>query len=199
MSGQRKVTIIILIAGAILLCGEYFTLRWYPSHKERVQQADLKLLPYQNNSLNLQMQVAAGIYGKVRASGTGIKIYRWRILGAGPSITITSQPNPSNGSQFSPVLLAQLETAGVREGLLGYQFQHMTLDNRDAYLVWQYDPISRSMNVRAQVMAPNRVLNAACNTGSSDLDLYTEACEETLKSIQLSGPPSNLPPGGASD
>jgi hypothetical protein len=192
MSGQQKVTIGILIAGAILLTSEFFLIRWYPGHKERAEQQALKLFPYQNSAMGLQMDIAAALYGKVRDGANQIKISRWSLFGKGPSITISLKPNHS--AQFTPQLLAQLETAGVRNDLLGYQFQHVTLGNRDAILIWQYDEGSRSMNVTAQVLAPDRMIQAVCNTGSgSDQDLYTEACNESLKSIQLSGPPSNLP------
>jgi hypothetical protein len=192
ISGQRKVTIGILIVGAILLSAEFFFIRWYPGHQERVQQQELKLFSYQNGAMGLQMDIAAVLYGKVRDSGKDITISRWKLFGKRPSITISLKPNSS--SQFTPELLAQLETAGVRNNLFGYQFQHVTLGNRDAILIWQYDAASRSMNVTAQVLAPDRMVQAICNTGSSgDQELYTEACNESLKSIQLSGPPSNLP------
>lgn len=191
MSGQRKVTIIILIAGAILLGSEFLIIRWYPGHKERVQQQELKLLSYQNNSLGLQMQVAAVIYGKVRNTGKDVRIYRSHLFSKGPSIAISSKPSTS--AQFTPEFIAQTETAGVRKNLLGYEFQHVTLGNRDAVLIWQYDPPSRSLNITAQVLAPDREIDAVCNTGSGDQDLFTEACDESLKSIQLTGPPSNLP------
>ncbi|HTV54995.1 MAG TPA: hypothetical protein VMI06_08760 [Terriglobia bacterium] len=191
MSGQRKVTVGILVIGAALLTTEFLLIRWYPGHQEREQQQALKLLPYQNSAMGLQIDVAAAIYGKVRDSGKEVTISRWKLFGNGPSIAISLKPNSS--AQFTPELLAQLETAGVRNNLLGYQFQHMTLGTRDAILIWQYDEHSRSMNVTAHVLAPDRMIQAVCNTGSGDQDLYTEACNETLKSIQLSGPPSNLP------
>jgi hypothetical protein len=191
MNAQRKVTIGIVVIGAALLASEFLFIRWYPGHKERKEQQALSLLTYQNSGMGLQMHIAAVIYGKVRDGASGVTIYRPRILGSGPSITISLKPNTA--SQFTPELLAQLETAGVRQNLLGYQFQHMTLDNRDAILIWQYDVPSRSMNVTAQVLAPDRMIQAVCNTGSSDeQELYTEACNESLKSIDLSGPPSNL-------
>jgi hypothetical protein len=191
MSVQRKVTIGILVVGAVLLTSEYLLIRWYPGHQERVEQAALKLLPYQNGSMGLQMDIASVLYGKVRDDVNKVTISRWHLIEKGPSITLTTKPN--NAVQFKPELLADLETAGVRDNLLGYQFQHLTLDNRDAYMIWQYDVGSRSLNVTAQVLAPNRLVEAVCNTGSSgNQELYTEACDETLKSIQLSGPPSNL-------
>jgi hypothetical protein len=190
ISGQRKVTIGILVIGAALLSTEFFFIRWYPGHQERVQQGALKLFPYQNSAMGLQMDLAAALYGKVRDGGKDVTISRWKLFGKGPSVTISLKPNSS--SQFTPELLANLETQGVKNNLLGYQFQHLILGTRDAILIWQYDERSRSMNVTAQVLAPDRMIQAVCNTGSGDQDLYTEACNETLKSIQLTGPPSNL-------
>lgn len=192
VSSQRKVTVGIVIVGAVLLTSEFLLIRWYPGHKDRANQQALKLLPYQNSPMGLQMDIAATLYGRVRNGANQIEISRWHLFGRPPSITISLKPNHS--TQFTPELLADLETAGVRNNLLGYQFQHVTLGDRDAVLIWQYDPPTRSMNVTAQVLAPDRMIQAVCNTGSGgDQDLYTEACNETLKSIQLSGPPSNLP------
>lgn len=193
ISGQRKVTIIIVIVGVILLGGEYLAIRWLPGHRERANQALLRQLPYQNNGLGINMRVAAGIYGKVEDQPTDIRIYRPKLFGGGPSITVTSQPNTTSSSQFSPELLAQLETAGVRENLTGYQFEHLTLDQRDAVLISQYDFLQRSLDYTARVMTPERIVQAVCATGSANQDLYSQACDESLRSIQVAGPPSNLP------
>jgi hypothetical protein len=191
ISAQRKVTIGIVVIGAALLASEFFLIRWYPGHKERKEQQELSLLPYQNSGMGLQMHIASVIYGKVREGSQGITVYRPRLLGRGPSIVISLKPNTS--SQFTPELLAKLETAGVENNLLGYNFQHLTLDNRDAILISQYDVASKSLNITAKVLAPDRMIEAVCNTGSgAEQELYTEACDESLKSIQLSGPPSNL-------
>jgi hypothetical protein len=193
ISGQRKATIIIVIVGAILWGGEYLGIRWLPGHRERSVEAQLKQLPYQNNGLGIKMQVAAAIYGKVKNEPGSIVIYRSKLFGAGPSITITSQPNTTSSSQFSPELLAQIETAGVREKLVGYQFEHLTLDQRDAFLVSQYDNRTRTMDYTAHVMAPDRIVQVVCTPGSANPDLFSQACDESLRSIQVAGPPSNLP------
>ncbi|MGH9446324.1 MAG: hypothetical protein ACRD3O_11445 [Terriglobia bacterium] len=193
MTGQRKVTIIIAIAGAIILGVEYLGIRWLPGHRERSVEAVLEQLPYQNNGLGIKMQIAAGIYGKVENQPTGVTIYRSKLFGAGPSITVTSQPNTTSSSQFSPQLIAQLETAGVRDKITGYQFEHLTLDQRDAVLISQYNTRKRSLDFTARVMAPDRIVQAVCTTGSANPDLYSQACDESLRSIQVAGPPSNLP------
>jgi len=192
MAYQRTVTYILLIAGAIILGGEYFMVRWYPGHKQRVADAALQLLPYQDDGLGIQMKVAAGIYGKVAVYPGGIRIYRPSIFEKGPSITLTTQANTTGFSEFSPQTLADWETAGVQNELSGYQFEHLTINNRDAAMIWQYMPQTQTMQVTARIMAPDRILDAVCDTGSADQSVYTSACNESLKSIVLSGPPSVL-------
>lgn len=184
---------ILVVAGAIALTVEFLLVRWYPGHKQRVDAGILRMLPYENNGLGVQMKVASGIYGKVQDSLGSVKIYRPKLFGGGPSITLTSLPNTSGSSQLSPQYLATLQTAGVRNQLIGYQFEHLTLNQRDAVMIWQYQPLSRSTNVTARIMAPERLLEVVCSTGSGDQTLYTRACDESLRSIVLTGPPSQLP------
>ncbi|MGH9469310.1 MAG: hypothetical protein ACRD1N_03075 [Terriglobia bacterium] len=193
MSYQKWLVCILVVAGAIALGCEYLLVRWYPGHETRVRASVLRELPYQNGGLGVQMKVAAGIYGKVQDSLGSVKIYRRALLGGGPSITLTSLPNTTGSAQLSPQYLATLETAGVRNQLTGYQFEHLTLNARDAVMIWQYQPGSRSMRVTARIMAPDRVLEAVCSTGSGNQGLYTRACDESLRSIALAGPPSQLP------
>lgn len=194
MSRQRTVTYILLIAGAIILGGEYLLARWYPGHKQRVADAAQQLLPYQNDGLGIQMKIAAGIYGKVETYPGGIKIYRPSIFAKGPSITLTTKANTTGFSQFSDQTLANWETAGVQNELSGYQFEHLTINQRDAAMIWQYIPQTQSMQVTARIMAPDRILEAVCDTGGADQSVYTPACEQSLKSIVLTGPPSVLSP-----
>ncbi|HLI30169.1 MAG TPA: hypothetical protein VKV79_03585 [Terriglobia bacterium] len=194
MTHQRTVTYILLIAGAIILGGEYFLVRWYPGHKRRVADAALQLLPYQNDGLGIQMKIAAGIYGKVEVYPGGIKIYRPSLFGKGPSITLTTQANTTGFSTFSPQTLADWETAGTQNELSGYEFEHLTINNRDAAMIWQYMPQTQSMQVTARIMAPDRILQAVCDTGNADQAIYTPACDESLKSIVLTGPPSVFSP-----
>ncbi|MGH9396026.1 MAG: hypothetical protein ACRD18_04160 [Terriglobia bacterium] len=193
MSYQKWATVVIVVAAAIILGVEYVSVRWYPGHEQRVADAALKQLPYQNTGLGIQMEIASGIYGSVHDFAGGVKIYRSHLLGGGPAITITSAPNPDGASRFSDQRLAEIETAGTRNGLLGYQFQRLTLNGRDSYIVSQYDSHSRSTNVTAHVMAPDRVVQAVCNTGSKSEEVFTQACNESLNSMKVSGPPSKLP------
>jgi len=61
-------------------------------------------------------------------------------------------------------------------------------------MIWQYMPQTQSMQVTARIMAPDRILQAVCDTGNADQAVYTPACDESLKSIVLAGPPSVLSP-----
>ncbi|MGH9434762.1 MAG: hypothetical protein ACRD06_02045 [Terriglobia bacterium] len=193
MSYQKWATVVIVVAAAIILGIEYLAVRWYPRHQQRAADASLTQLPYQNSALGIQMQVASGIYGSVRDFTGGVRIYRSHLFGGGPAITITSTPNPDGTSRFSDQLMAQIETKGTRNGLLGYQFERLTLNGRDAYIVSQYDAGSRSTNVTARILAPDRVIQAVCNTGSKNVDVFSQACNESLNSMKVSGPPSKLP------
>ncbi|MGH9328077.1 MAG: hypothetical protein ACRD2B_15515 [Terriglobia bacterium] len=193
MVSQKWLIVILVIIGVIVLGTETLLVRWYPGHKQRVEAAILRQLPYQNEGLGLQMQIAFGIYGKVQDYAGGVKIYRPGLFGGGPSITISMQPNTSGSAQFSAQYMADLETEGTRNELAGYQFQHLTVNGRDAVLIWDYDSQTQAMNVTARVMAPDRMVQAVCKTGYGHQGVLTRACDESLRSIQLSGPPSSLP------
>lgn len=184
---QRVLTYILLIGGAILLTAEYFIVRWYPGHEQRVTAAMLTLLPYQNEGLGIQMQVAAGIYGKVETYPGGVRIYRPWLLGGGPSITITSQPNTTSSSQFSPQYIADIETAGIKNQLWDYQVQHRTINDRDALLIWEFNPRAQSMKITGRFIAPDRIVQAVCRTGPSKRATYTQGCDQSLLSVKLLG------------
>ncbi|MGH9344391.1 MAG: hypothetical protein ACRD19_11600 [Terriglobia bacterium] len=192
MLSQKWATLIILVVAALVLGTEYAVKRWYPVHEQHVEDAALKQLPYQKASLGLQMQVAAGIYGAVADTGDSVKIYRSHISGGSPSITITLLPNPDGASQFTERFLDQAEATDAGSDLPGYQFQHVRLADRDAYIITRPDPQSKITTVTARVIAPDRIIQAVCTTGGADQEAYTQACNESLDSIQLSGPPSKI-------
>jgi hypothetical protein len=189
MKNQLTVTMWIVVGAVVVLGGEFLLTRWYPGHRQRVIESTLKLLPYRSDSLGVAMSVAAGIYGKVRDFPGGIRIYRPEILGTGPSITITSSPNPSHQDSFGDQELADLQTRGVSQGILGYNFEHTHFNGRDAVLIWKYDSAHRWMVVTGRVIAADRIVEAVCNTGDDDQALYTSACDASLRTIQLLGSP----------
>ncbi len=186
------VTYVLLAAGVIVLGGEFFLVRWYPGHKQRATEAALKLLPYHNDGLGVRMKVAAALYGKVEIYPGGVRIYRPALIESGPSLTLTLEPNTGGESQFSPQTLAAWETSGASKDLSGFEFQHQTINNRDAALIWEYVAQTHAMQLTARIIAPDRILKAVCETGSSNRNLYMRACDETVQTINLTGAPSTL-------
>lgn len=192
MLTQKWATLIILVIAVLVFGTEYALKRWLPAHEQRVEDAALKQLPYQKASLGLQMQVAAGIYGAVADTGDSAKIYRSHISGGSPSITLTLLPNPGHASQFTEEFLNQAEATDAGSDLTGYNFEHVRLAGRDAYIITRPDPRTKVTTVMARVIAPDRLIQAVCTTGGANQQVFTQACNESLDSIQLSGPPSNL-------
>jgi hypothetical protein len=189
---QLIVALGILLIGGGLVGGEFFLVRWWPAHKQRVADETLAPVPYHNDSLGLDMQVAAGIYGKVESFPGGVKISRPSLLSIGPSLTITAQPNPDKNFDFTPELLAKWETRGVYEEIPRYSFEHTQINKRDAALIWQQK--DRMMWLTAHIMSPDRIVQADCTPGKEDEALYLQACEESLRTIKLAGPE---PPGAS--
>ena len=175
----------ILLIGGILLGGEFFLVKWAPLHKQRVEEETLRLTPYRNDSMGIDMQVAAGIYGKVESVPGGAKIYKPRFWGAGPSITITSEPNPDHATEFSPQILAKWETDGVLGGIPRYHFEHTKVMDRDAVLLQRY--WDRRMLLTAHVISPERIIVAECSTGGGDPSLLLQACDESLRTLKVAG------------
>lgn len=207
LPSQLKYALVILVLGGGVLAGEYIWVKWYPYYQGYKAQKTVQLLPYHNAELGIDMQVAAGIYGRVDDFPGGVKIYRPRIFGKGPSLTITSQPNPDNSDKFSPQLLAKWETAGTYQNIPGYRFDHTRIEGRDAVLIWRSSKraqvlpaISFSSNegspdlVTAHIISPDHIVAANCLTGSSHQSLYLKACESSLQTINLAGPKPQLKP-----
>lgn len=212
ISTQLIVFVVIVIVGGGLLLGEMGLVRWWPGHEQRVAEQVLSLAPYQNDGLGVQMQVAAGLYGKVESFPGGVKIYRPRLYGTDPALTITSQPNEGAASEFSPEILAKWQTQGVTEdtGTPGnarlspalqalaeanmpqYSFEHVRINDRDAALIWQYRNPTWTMT--AHIIAPAHIIEASCTPGGADASLYLQACDKTLHTIQVAGPASPAPP-----
>jgi len=61
---QLVVGFAIFLAGGIFLGGEYLIVKWYPYYKQHVAEKTLALIPYHNDALGIDMQVAEGIYRK---------------------------------------------------------------------------------------------------------------------------------------
>ena len=147
---------------------------------------------YKNDGLGFEMQVAAGINEKVEPFSGGVRIFSPRFWSTGPSITITSQPNPDQSAEFTPQDLAMWETDGAQHDLPRYHFEHTRINDRDAVLIWQYK--NRAMLLTARVISPDHIVEANCTPGSADEDLYMQACDESVRTIKVAGPPSPPPP-----
>ncbi|MGD1158509.1 MAG: hypothetical protein ABSA41_22170, partial [Terriglobia bacterium] len=192
---QLVVGLAILVIGGGIVWGEYFLMKWYPSHQEVVKKETLLLLPYKNDSLGIEMQVAAGFYEKVEPFAGGVRIVAPRFWSIGPSVRLTSQPNPDQSTEFTPQVLAKWQTLGVTEEIPRYHFERTRLNNRDAVLIWQYK--DRAMALTARIISPDRIVQADCTPGRADEDLYMQACDESLRTIKVAGPesPPPLTPG----
>lgn len=192
MTTQAYVGIIIAVVGGALIGGETILVKWLPVHRQRVREETLSLLPYRNDALGIEMQVAEGFYGEIEGFPGGVRIGRsefWRI---GPSLTITSQPNPDQTAEFSPQVVAKWEIEGVNEQLPRYYFSQTKINSRDAVLIRQYK--NRAMLLTARLISPERIIEVNCTSGSEDEDLYMEACEESVRTIKLAGPEPLPPP-----
>jgi hypothetical protein len=190
-STQLIVALAIILIGGGALGAEVLLVKWYPIHKQAVTDALQKMLPYQNPKLGIEMEVAAGIYGKVQDIPDGVRIYRPQVFGPVPSLTIVSLPNPDGATEFSGDLLAQWETAGATHSILGYFYQHTQINGRNAALIHQ--PRNHMTVLTAHLISPQRILQVDCIPGADDQDIFVPACDSTVYSIKLDGVPPPPP------
>jgi hypothetical protein len=184
----------VLVLGGGILVGEYLLVKWYPRHQQRAQEEALKLLPYRNDSMGIDMQVAAGLYGKVENFPGGVRITRPKFWSIPPSLTITSQPNPDGTFEFSPQILAKWQTQGIYEEIPRYHFEHTKINNREAVLIWQYK--NRAMLLTVRVISSERLIEMYCTPGREDEALFMQACESSVHTVKVAGPepPAPAPP-----
>jgi hypothetical protein len=190
---QFILAISILIIGAGLVGGEYLLVKWYPGHRQRVSDETLKQRPFHNDALGVDVQIAEGLYGNAETFPNGVKITRSKFWSVGPSLTITSQPNPDQTWEFPPEVLAKWESRGVNEDLPLYHLEHTKINNRDAMMIRELR--GRYMHLTARIISKDRILEADCSPGAEDETLYMEACDETLRSIKVAGPEPPPPAG----
>jgi len=191
---QLVVGLGILLVGGGIVGGEYLLVKGYPAHKEAVKKKTLAPVFYRNDDLGVELQVAAGIDEKVEPFPGGVRISSSRFWSIGPSLIITSQPNPDQSTEFTPQDLAKWETEGALQELPRYHFEHARINDRDAVLIWQYK--NRSMLLTTRIIAPAHLVEANCTPGSADEDLYMLACDESVRTIKIAGPASPPPPTG---
>ena len=87
LSMQMKFALGIILIGGGALLAEYVLVKWYPYYQGYKANKVLAQLPYQNTSLGIDMQVAAGIYGKVEDFPGGVRIYRSHLFSQGPALS----------------------------------------------------------------------------------------------------------------
>jgi len=189
---QLMVGLGILLVGGGIIGGEIFLVNWYPKHKAAVESETLAPASYKNDDLGFEMQVAAGLDHKVDTFAGGVRIYAPTFWSVGPSITITSQPNPDQSAEFTPQDLAKWETDGTLHNIPSYHFEHTQINNRDAVMIWQYK--NRTMVLTARIISPAHLVEAICTPGNADQALYMRACDESVRTAKIWGPPSPPPP-----
>jgi hypothetical protein len=194
---QLVVGLAILLIGSGIVGGEYLIVKWYPKHQANITSETLTLIPYKNDGLGIDMQVAAGIDQKVEISPGQVRIFSPRIFDTDPSMTLDSQPNPDQSSEFTPQTLAVWETDGSIHSLPRYSFDHIQINGRDAVMIWQ--SVDRHMVLTTRIISPDRIIEAKCTAGGGDESLYMQACEDTVKTIKVAGPPSAPASGTDSD
>lgn len=189
---QLIVGIAIILIGGGVLAGEFFLVKWLPHHRQQLRDETLKRIPYKNDQLGVEIEVASGIYGKIESFAGGVRITRPKFWSIAPALTITSQPNPEGTFEFDPKVLAKWQTEGTYQELPRYHFSRTKINNRDAVLIWQYK--DRAMLLTMRVISSERVIEMFCTPGREDEDLYMQACEETVHTLKVAGPEPPLPP-----
>ena len=189
---QLIIGLVIVLGGAAFLGIEYSLMKWYPRHQQQVVEDTLKQLPYRSAPLGIEMKVAAGLYGTVEDFPGGVRIQRPAFWSVGPSLTITSQPNPDQTAEFSPEVLAKWQTQGTLEEIPRYQFDRLRINGRDAVLIWQFK--NRSMLLTLRAISPERIIEANCTPGAADEMLFMRACEDSLRSLKILGAQSPTTP-----
>jgi len=189
---QLVVGLAILLIGGGIIGGEYYLVKWLPKYREHVRQNTLKPVPYRNDKLGIEIRISSGFIGRIEEFPGGVRITRPRFMSIGPSITITSQPNPEGTFEFDPKALARWQTDDVYQQLSRYRFLRTKINNRDAVFISQYR--DRAMVFTARVISSERIIEINCSPGKEDETLYLQACEETARTLRVAGPEPPAPP-----
>jgi hypothetical protein len=192
ISTQWIVGLSILAVGAVVMAGEYLFVKWTPGHEERLREQALKPVPYKNETLGIEIQISAGLTGDTEDFAGGVRITRPKFMGIGPSITITSRPNPDATHVFDPHELAKWQTDDVYLKIPRYSFRQLKINNREAVIIEQFK--NRAMLLTARVISPERIIEINCTPGQEEEALYLQACEDTVRSLKVAGPEPPQPP-----
>ena len=184
-SKQFIVSLAILLGGGGFLGAEYFLVKSYPDYQQRKVARLSQLLPYENEDLGIEMRISEGIFGEVEKFAGGVRVRRRRFWSVGPSLSITSRPNPDGINEFASTLLAQLQTRGIREEIPRYRFWHTQINDRDAVLIRLYE--GRSIHLTGRIISPERIVELDCTPGQEDEELFLKLCEDTIRSVKIPG------------
>ena len=183
ISTQTILTLVILLGGGLFLGGEYLIVTLYPTYKQEEIARLSELEPYENEDLHIKMGISRALYGEVEPIAGGLRIRRPRFWGVGPSITISSRPNPERNSKFLPTLLAKWQTRGIYEQIPRYRFWHTNIHARDAVLIRLFR--GRSMHLTGRIISSERLVEVDCTPGQEDETLYLQFCEDTIRSVKI--------------
>lgn len=183
---QLIVGLAILLLGGGIIGGEFFLVKWLPRHRQAVKEETLKPIPYKNDKLGVELQVSSGFMGEVEEFPGGVRITRPKFWSIGPSLTITSQPNPDGTFEFDPKVVALWQTEGIYKELPRYHYAREKISNRDAVLIWQYR--KRAMELSTHVITSEHLIELYCTPGKEDEEIYMQACEETVRTLKVAGP-----------
>ncbi len=188
LSPQSILALVILVGGGGFVGGEYFFVRWYPAHKQHVADEALTRVPYGNTGLGISIEVAKGIYEKAEVLPGEVKLSRPGLTGGGPSLTIKSEPNPDGASEFSPQAKAIWQTDGSTYKIPHYEYEPTNVMGRDAVII--HRPRGDAIVETLHLISPTRIIEADCTNGNADAALYMQACDESLRTLKVEGPPS---------
>ena len=190
LSSQSILALVILVGGGGLVGGEYFFVRWYPAHKQHLADEALTLVPYGNMGIGISIEVAKGIYERAEVLPGEVKLSRPGLSGGGPSLTIKSEANPDSASEFSPQAKAIWQTDGSTYKIPHYEFEPARVMGRDAVIIRR--PRRDAMVEILHIISPTRIVEAECTNGNADAALYMQACDESLRTLKVEGPPSTF-------
>jgi hypothetical protein len=190
-SPQFIFALVILLGGGAVVGGEYLLVKRYPEYRQRKIDEALELRPYKNDTLGVEMGVAAGLHNKVEDFAGGVRFSGWKFWGTNPTLSLAARPNPEGTHNFDPNTLAKWQTAGTYQEIPRYRFQRTEVNGREAVIIWQWK--GRAMHMTARVISPEKIVEVECTPGSADETLYMEACERSVASMKVAGPERPAP------
>src|SRR5207245_10367718 len=87
---QLIVAVASLLVGSAFLAAEYSLVKWYPHYQQRVTERTLRPVPVRDASLGVEVQVAAGSYGRVSSFPVGVRLSRPKLSRVPQAVAITS-------------------------------------------------------------------------------------------------------------